>query len=114
MDEAVAGYRVSAERAGQGLVLGSRPAELDPHARVVHALEGSSGEAVFEARGARAGEGHDGRGTGLQDHGGRGRGGAEDDGVGVGSEREEARHRLVDERVVQDFFRCIHTFFYFC
>ena len=94
----MAGYRVSAERAGHSLVLGSRPAELDPHAGVVHALEGAPGEAVFKAVGMRAGEGHDGRGAGLQDRGRRRGGGAEDDGVGVRREREEARHGLVDER----------------
>jgi len=34
----------------------SGAAELDPHAGVVHALQGASGEAVFEAGGMRAGE----------------------------------------------------------
>ena len=72
----MAGYRVSAERAGHGLVLGSRSAELDARAGVVHAPEGASGEAIFEARGVGAGEGYDGRGAGVKERGGRGRGGS--------------------------------------
>ena len=85
-----------------GLVLGSRSAELDSHPSVVHALGGAPGEAVFEAVGVGAREGHDGRGAGLQDRGGRGCRGPEDDGVGLGGKRKEARHGLVDERGAGD------------
>ena len=81
---------------------GSRSAELDSHPRVVHALGGAPGEAVFEAVGVGAREGHDGRGAGLQDRGGRGCRGPEDDGVGLGGKRKEARHGLVDERGAGD------------
>ena len=48
----------------------SRAAELDPHAGIVHAEKGASGQAVLEASRVRAGERQDGRRACAQQRGG--------------------------------------------